>query len=483
MTNTAVAIVGLIAAVGLLIFLVLRTKVHAVLALVIAAVIAGLAAGLTPDATIAALTAGFGSTLATIGLVIGFGVMMGRILEVSGAAEKLAITLIRLLGKGKEEWALAGAGFVISIPIFVDSAFVILAPLVRSLSRTSGRSLLTLGIALAGGLIVTHHAVPPTPGPLGAAGIFGVGIGEMILWGVVLAIPPAIAVTVYARIMGPRIEARIAADTGQPLSAHAREMDSKVEARIGGDSGEPSAKEAFAEFEELAADRERNLPSLGRSIAPIIVPILLIFINTLVSALSSAEIWVLPELAVSIASFVGNPVIALLIGVLIAIYGLARGESREQTIANLEKGVESAGIILLVTGAGGALGAVLRESGLGDTIGAWVAEQPLPSVLIPFVIASVVRLIQGSGTVAIITAASISAPILSGMPDVNLALAAQAACLGALLFSYFNDSFFWVVNRMMGVTSAKHQMLVWSVPTTIAWMVSLVMITVAGFIF
>ena len=191
------ALVGLTAAVALLIFFVIRTKIHAVLALVIAASIAGLAAGMAPDAVIQAITTSFGSTLGTIGLVIGMGVMMGRILEVSGAAEKLAYSLIRVLGKGKEEWALAGAGFVISIPIFVDSAFVILQPLVRSLARTSGRSILTLGIALAGGLVVTHHAVPPTPGPLGAAGIFDVNVGEMILWGLILSFPAMIAVTLF----------------------------------------------------------------------------------------------------------------------------------------------------------------------------------------------------------------------------------------------------------------------------------------------
>lgn len=200
-TSEIWALVGLAAAVALLIFFVIRTKIHAILALVIAASIAGIAAGMAPDAVIGAITSGFGSTLGTIGLVIGLGVMMGRILEVSGAAEKLAYTLIRWLGRRKEEWALAAAGFIVSIPIFVDSAFVILQPLVKSLARTTGRSVLTLGIALAGGLIVTHHAVPPTPGPLGAAGIFGVSVGEMILWGVILTIPAAILVTLYAKIM------------------------------------------------------------------------------------------------------------------------------------------------------------------------------------------------------------------------------------------------------------------------------------------
>lgn len=446
-TSEIGAVVGLAVAVALLILFVLRTKVHAVLALVIAASIAGLAAGMAPDATIESITTGFGSTLSTIGLVIGLGVMMGRILEASGAAEKLAVTLIRRLGRKREEWALAGAGFIISIPIFVDSAFVILTPLVRSLSRTSGRSILTLGIALAGGLTMTHHAVPPTPGPLGAAGIFDVGVGEMILWGVVLTLPALVLVVLYATIMGPRIEAKVAAQTGEQLS--------------------PSA--AFAEFEAQAVERERKLPSLAISLMPILVPILLIFANTVSTNLTEAGAITLPEALVQTAAFVGNPVIALLIGVLIAVYGLTRGQPRQDTLADMEKGVESAGIILLVTGAGGALGAVLRDSGTGQSIGEWASGLPLPAVLIPFVIATIVRAIQGSGTVSIITAASISAPIMADMPGVTMVLAAQAACLGSMFFSYFNDSLFWVVNRMLGVKNAAHQMLTWSVPTTIAW--------------
>ncbi|MGJ9406019.1 GntP family permease [Nesterenkonia aurantiaca] len=455
------AIIGLAAAVALLIFFVLRTKIHAVLALIIAASIAGLAAGMAPDEVIDSITTGFGSTLATIGLVIGLGVMMGRILEVSGAAEKLAYTLIRWLGKKKEEWALAGAGFIISIPIFVDSAYVILSPLVKSLSRTTGRSVLTLGISLAGGLILTHHAVPPTPGPLGAAGIFGVSIGEMILWGIILTLPALFLIVLYAKIMGPRIEAMIEADTGEALTP----------------------TEAFDEFQTRAGEREKELPSLFLAVLPILLPIVLIFFNTISGYIAEAGILDLPATLVSVAAFIGNPVIALLAGVLVAIYGLTRRQSRQGTLDDMEQGVQAAGIILLVTGAGGALGAVLRDSGTGDSIGAWVAGLPLPTIMIPFLIATVVRIIQGSGTVAIITAASISAPILAQVPDVNMVLAAQAAALGSLFFGYFNDSFFWVVNRMLGVKNAKHQMLVWSIPTTIAWATTLVTLLIASAIF
>ncbi|MFC3124942.1 GntP family permease [Pseudoroseomonas globiformis] len=453
------AILGLVLAIFLLIFLVLRTKVHAIVALVIAASIAGLSAGMTPDAVVRSITTGFGSTLATIGLVIGFGVMMGRILEISGAAEKLAITFVRWLGEKKEEWAMMATGYIVSIPIFCDSAFVILNPLVRALSRNAGRSLLTLGMALAGGLMLTHHAVPPTPGPLGAAGIFDVDIGLMIFWGVILTLPATFAIIAYARIMGPKIERMIEVDTGETLTA------------------------GFQQFKEDAAARERDLPSLGISMMPIVVPIVLIFINTVVAGIAAGDAGLQAATWVQVTAFIGNPVIAVGLGVLLAVWGLAGNLSRNDTVAELEKGIESAGIIMLVTGAGGALGAVLRDSGTGTYIGEWVATLPLPAVLIPFVIASLVRLIQGSGTVAMITGASISAPILAQIPDVNPVFAAQAACIGSMVFGYFNDSYFWVINRILGVKSAKHQMLTWSITSTVGWVTCLVALLIVNAIF
>lgn len=462
MTDATIAgpqvIIGLGIAIFVMIFLVLKTRVHALLALVTAASLAGLIGGMPANEVIGAITTGFGATLATIGLVIGFGVMMGRILEVSGAGQRLARTILRLLGKEREDWAMALTGYIVSIPIFCDSAYVILNPLVRALSRSSGRSLLTLGIALGSGLIVTHSAVPPTPGPLGVAGIFGIDIGLMIAWGIVFTAPALIVMVLYARLMGPRIEAMIERDTGQSLNA------------------------ATGTTTEPVQFSEQELPSLVRSIMPIALPIGLIFLNTLFSALASLDDSVALESSIvgQLITFFGNPVIAVGIGVLVAVYGLVPKMPREEVLNHLEKGVESAGIILLVTGAGGALGAVLRASGAGDYIGAQVASLALPAFLIPFIIATLVRFAQGSGTVSMITGASISAPILAAMPDVNMVLAAQAACLGALFFSYFNDSYFWVVNRMLGVKNAKHQMLVVSVPTTLGWATALVGLFIAN---
>lgn len=449
-------IVGLIIAIFIMIVLVLKTRIHALIALIAAASVAGLIGGMPANKVIDTITTGFGDTLSTIGLVIGLGVMMGRILEVSGAGQRLAWSIMRMLGKEREDWAMALTGYIVSIPIFCDSAFVILNSLARALARTSGRSAIALGIALASGLIVTHSAVPPTPGPLGVAGIFGVDVGMMIIYGILFTIPALIVMVLYARYMGPRIEAMAEREGGL-------QIDDK----------------APAGASEQSSDD--NLPSLLLSVLPIALPILLILANTLLSGFSDLrpDFDVEKSIIGQIVLFIGNPVIAVGLGVLAAIYGLVPRMPRQETLRNLEKGVESAGIILLVTGAGGALGAVLRESGAGDYIGHIIASWPLPPFLIPFVIATFVRFVQGSGTVSMITGASISAPIIETMPDVHLVLAAQAACLGGLFFSYFNDSYFWVVNRMLGVTTAKHQLLVISVPTLLGWFVALISLLLA----
>ncbi|AGB80846.1 gluconate transporter [Serratia sp. FGI94] len=448
-----IPIIGLAVAVFVLVFLVLRTRVHALIAMLIAASIAGISGGLSAVQTVDTITKGFGSTLGSIGIVIGLGVMMGRVLEVSGAAEQIAYSFIKWLGKKREEWALAITGYIVSIPIFVDSAFVILYPLVKALAKKGQRNLLTLGVALAGGLIITHHAVPPTPGPLGVAGIFGVDIGAMMLAGLTLAVPCVIGIVLYARWLGKKY----------PDFQPAMEDEAPQDLRAAHDN-------------YLAEKGAKALPGLTLSLLPIVTPIALIFINAVNGMLAKLDGFsgLTDSLWGQTFAFLGSPVIALAISVLLAVSSLMPKVDKQQTLERLEEGLQSAGIILLVTGAGGALGAVLRESGTGNLLAQHVASLPLSPVLIPFFIATLVRLIQGSGTVAMITAASISAPIVSQLPGINMLAAAQAATMGALFFSYFNDSMFWVVNRMMGIKDVKQQIMVWSVPTTIAWAISLV---------
>lgn len=460
MNHLSVPIIGLAVAVFVLILLVLRTKVHPLIAMITAACIAGVTGGLSVNKTLDAITNGFGGTLGTIGIVIGLGVMMGRILEVSGAAEQIAYSFIKWLGLRREEWALALTGYIVSIPIFADSAFVILYPISKALSKKGNRSLLTLGIALAGGLIVTHTLVPPTPGPLGAAGIFGVDIGAMILLGMVLAVPCTIPLVWYAQWLSKKY---------------------------------PDFSEGMVNSEDLKTVHDNYLkeragtplPSLTLSLLPIVVPILLILIKALIS--------LFPDLAsnaggvfswiIAALNFTGSPVIALCISTLLAVYTLVPYLDRQQTAARLEEGLQSAGIILMVTGAGGALGFVVRESGAGTALAAQIAHLPFSPIMIPFFVASVVRVIQGSATVAMITAASITAPILAQIPGTNMLFAAQAAAMGGFLFSYFNDSLFWVVNRMIGIVNVKQQLMAWSVPTTIAWAIGGMLIALVNLVF
>lgn len=444
MFGLPIPIIGLLIAVFVLVYLVLKTRVHAFIAMLIASAIAGLVGGMSVNETLGAISKGFGGTLGGIGIVIGLGVMMGSVLEVSGAAEKMAYSFIKFLGKKKEEWALAITGYIVSIPIFVDSAFVILYPVAKALAKNGKRSLLTLGVALAGGLVVTHHTVPPTPGPLGVAGLFNVDLGAMLLVGMALAVLPVVGIVLYAKWLDKK------------YPTFNQEVFTQEE-----------LKQKYNDY--IESREKKALPSLTLSLMPIVLPIGLIFIKAIFDLFLKNN----PPLASSsiyqFFAFVGHPMIALAISVLVAVYTLLPKADKHTTALHLEEGVKTAGIILLVTGAGGALGAVLRDSGAGKQLAEQIASLPISPILIPFIVSTLVRFIQGSGTVAMITAASISAPILAQIPGVNMLLAAQAATMGSLFFGYFNDSLFWVVNRMMGINDVKKQMVVWSVPTTIAW--------------
>lgn len=207
-------LIGLIIGIILLIVLVLKTKIHAFIALILSAIVIGVIGGMPLQNTklesgatfgiINSVTTGFGNTLGSIGIIIGFGVIMGQIFEVTGAAKRMALTFLKVFGKNREEEALAVTGFMVSIPIFCDSGFIILAPIAKAISRATKKSVISLGAALAAGLVITHSLVPPTPGPLGVAGIYGIDVGKFILIGFVLAIPMTLACTAYARYIGKK---------------------------------------------------------------------------------------------------------------------------------------------------------------------------------------------------------------------------------------------------------------------------------------
>lgn len=455
-------LLGLAIGIAILIFLVLKTKVQAFLALIICTIIVGVVGGMpltnitledgTSFGIMQSITSGFGGTLGSIGIIIGFGVMMGQIFEITGAAKRMAHTFLKLFGKKREEEALALTGFLVSIPIFCDSGFVVLAPIAKAISRATKKSIIGLGVALAAGLVITHSLVPPTPGPLGVCGIFGIDVGKFILLSLILGLPMAIGCIAYARLFLSKKFYRIPNDEGEIVDMPYQEPDYKA-----------------------AFDMDMSgVPGTLESFLPLIVPIVLILINTVASAMGKTEGFM------KVLIFLGQPIAAVGLGLLVAIFTLGRNLDRQEAIAEMEKGMMSAGIIMLVTGGGGALGQIIKDSGLGNYMADGLAHTAIPIIILPLIISTAMRFIQGSGTVAMTTAASISAPILIAA-DVSPLLGAVACCVGSLFFGYFNDSYFWVVNRTLGVSEAKEQLTIWSVTSTIAWAIGVVEILILSF--
>ncbi|MBC5995421.1 GntP family permease [Romboutsia ilealis] len=450
-------LLGLGLGISILIFLMLKTKIHPFLGMVISASITGLVGGMPASNVVNSITTGFGNTLGSIGIIIGFGVMMGEIFEVSGAAKKMAQIFVKKLGKGKEELALAITGFLVSIPIFCDSGFVILSPLAKSISRNTKKSVISLGLALALGLVITHSLVPPTPGPVGVAGIYGANVGTVLLLGIVCAIPMTLVGLAYARYLGDRMY-RIPSEDGETYLTK--------------DDLKSMPKDEIA---YTLVGEDEVLPSAFMAFMPIMVPIILILIKTVSTQIGYEGV------LIEFINFLGAPVIAVGIGLIIAIYGLGKEQNKKEITTTMEKGIKSAGVIMLVTGAGGALGMIIRDSGAGDYIAGLIASTPLPAVVIPFAIASIVRLIQGSGTVAMTTAASVTAPMMATL-GLSPELAVLSACIGSLVFSHFNDSYFWVVNRTLGVTEVKEQIRVYSIASTIVWAVGFIELLILNII-
>lgn len=431
-------LLGLVIGIAVMVMLVSKTKVHTFIALMIAAIITGIVGGMPlvdqnigDEAVVGLVTAlkdGFGNTLKSTGIIIGLGVMMGGILEKSGAAEKMAYSFIKAVGKRREEWALAITGWFISIPVFADSAIVIFAPLCKAISKVSGKSIVGLALAMAAGLQLTHCLVPPTPGPTTAASILGVDVGQMIICGTLISIPMLIIAVLYCKYIGKKIY------------------------QVPTENGSFEKKEFKEEYIKTMDDLDtlisnKNLPGLGMSVAPIIIPLVLILAQTVCSLIGYEN---------AVLAFVGEPIIALSVGTIIAIYGLMGKHDNKEVLHIMDDAIKSTGIIMLITGAGGSLGNVVKVSGVGTALGESVMKIPLPAILIPFVIAALMRIALGSATVAITTAASLSAPLM-GVLTVSPLLMAVSCCVGAISFSYFNDSGFWVWNEMFGVTELKDQ--------------------------
>ncbi len=399
-------LISLIIVVILMIIASSKFNIHPFLSLLFAAIVMGFIGGLNEAELTKTLMEGFGKTLGSIGIIIAFGTIIGVYLERSGGAMALANWVIKLVGKKNAALAMNLTGFIVSIPVYCDSGFIILSSLMKAISKRSKIPLVVLGVSLAAGLYATHVFIPPTPGPLAAAAALDADIGLVIMLGFVVAIPVALTGMFWGKYIGNKI---------------GKALDENEEEKI----------------------IVKKLPKTSLSFAPILVPIILIALNSIASYPSHP--FGEGRLA-DVLHFIGNPVIALFIGVALA-FQLKDKKIKDTHAHWVGEGLKQAGVIILITGAGGAFGAILRATGIGDFIGESFSGMEL-GLLLPFMIAAVLKTAQGSSTVAIITTAAIIAPILESFgldSSMGRALAVLSIGAGAMTVSHINDSFFWVV--------------------------------------
>lgn len=438
MGSTAYYVLLLILAVALLLFLIIKVKLHAFVSLLLVSIITAVAAGMPIDTIMGTIEKGMGGTLGFIAVVVGLGAMLGKMLEISGGAERLAKTLLKVFGKERAPWAMVIAGFIVSIPVFFDVGFIILVPLVYSLAKETKKSLLHYGIPLLAGLAVTHAFVPPTPGPVAVANLVGADLGKVILVGILCGIPAAIcAGPLFGKYIGKKIYAEVP---------------------------------EYLDMDEAAITKDDDkLPSFGLIISLILIPLVLILLNT-------ASGIILPEesMAKKVIGFIGHPFSALIIAVILSFITLGKfkGLSRDEVNKVATSALAPAGMIILVTGAGGVFKQVLVDSSIGTMLAEKLAGSSLNPIILAFLIAAVVRVAAGSATVAMMTAGGIIAPLLAGV-DVEPALIVIAIASGATVLSHVNDSGFWLVNRYFGI-SEKDTLRSWTVMETIIGVVGLI---------
>lgn len=410
-------IVLLILAVAFIVVSTTKFKLHPFLALIFAAIGFGLLSGMPFAEIVNSVNSGFGDIVGHIGLVIVIGCIIGTFLEESGGAYIMAQGIVRLAGKKRVPLAMLIVGCFISIPVYADSGFVILSPLNKAITKKSGISLACTAIALSLGLTITHCLVPPTPGPVAATAILGADLGLVILVGLIVSM----FVAAESYFFVTRYASRTYIDPDP--------------------DGEITVEE----------DDAKDKPSALRSFLPVVVPLVLIVFKS-ISDFPGAPFG--EGVAASVLRFIGEPVIALIIGMILSFF-LPKKFDREllSTTGWVGKSLTSAAVIIMITAAGGSFGMILRNSGIADILGESLAGANV-GIWLPFIIAAALKSAQGSSTVAIVTTASLIAPMMEALgfvSPIGKALAVMSLCSGAMVMSHVNDSFFWVVTQLSGM--------------------------------
>lgn len=433
-------------AIAVLLVLILRFKIPAFLALLLVSLGTGLALGMDVEMLLEAIQNGMGGTLGFVAVVVGLGAMLGALLEYSGGIHNLAEGLLKKTGSNRASWALALVGLLISIPVFLDVAFIILVPLLYSLARDSRTSVLYYALPMLAGLLVAHAFIPPTPGPLAVAELLNADLGQVILFSLICGLPAVV-------VAGPLFARRW---KNMPAEAFLSE-------------------EVFA---EKAANENRIAIGMKEALILILLPIVLIILSTLASQFLS------PSPFLSALTFLGHPFTALAMTTLMAFVLMrSRGANNEQLGHCMTKSLEPAGVVVLVTGAGGVFKQILTDSGAGLVLADTIASTGALPVVFAFLVALLVRVSQGSATVAMITAAGLVAPVQEslGLTGAHSALLVVAIAAGASSFSHVNDSGFWLVSRYLHMDTSQ-TLKTWTVQTGIVGVIGFMMALLLSFI-
>jgi GntP family gluconate:H+ symporter len=459
--GTAALLLIAAGAVALLLFLIMKVKLHAFLSLVLVSVVTAIAVGFPLADIPAVLKFGFGDTLGSVALLVAFGVMLGRLLEISGGAQVLADTLIGRFGEKRAPLALGVAALLFGLPIFFDAGLVVFLPIILTVARRFGGSVLLYALPAAGAFAAMHAMAPPHPGPVAAAEVLGGNIGITMLVGIPIAVVSwYVGVMPLSRFLGARIQVSV------PDALFGEIKDNRGNGPTN-KKGATNKNGEKGEKGEAASDRQP--PSFTTVLLLLLVPLVLISFNTILNTLVTADVLDEGQGWVDFLRLLGNTPIALLISVIAAIIflGRPRASSMSEVTKTLDDALGPICSIILITGAGGMFGGVLKFSGIGAALSESLSDLGMPLIVQAFVIAMLLRVAQGSATVALTTASGLIATSVAeaDLGDFQIALLVVAIAAGATVLSHVNDSGFWLVSRFFGMDE-KTTLKTWTVMET-----------------
>jgi GntP family gluconate:H+ symporter len=438
MTHDAHLLLNVAAAVAFLVVLVSGLRLHAFLALLLASLFLGLLSGMPAGPMLTALQKGVGDVLGFVALVLALGAMLGRLLTASGGADRIAHTLLDRFGPARVHWAILCAAFLVGIPLFFEIGFVLLVPLVFVVAARVGVAPMKMGLALLAGLSVLHGLLPPHPGPTIAVQAFGADMGKTMLYGLIVALPTAVlAGPLFGSLISRVVPGRLVSEVAGPALV------------------DPA-----------------RAPGFALTLTTILLPVLLMLFRSAADANCLAD----SPLRMS-ADWVGNPIVALLLALLLALYtlGARSGLDRARMLGLLDESLRPIAAIVLIIGAGGGFKQMLIATGVGEAIGHIAAQHSTSPLVLAWLVAGAVRIVTGSATVAVITGSGLIAPLLPLYPGVSRELLVLATGAGSLMLSHVNDAGFWLVKEYFKL-SISETLKTWTLMETLISVLALPMI-------